>query len=169
MAGWFALSNGPVKTWHDLSNARNLELILFGKRSDGCLETIIRCLNPDLGECSSRYLGYYYQYPADGFIVMTKILDDLGKIKPQLRLTVKKSVFQRLLFHITEQFDKYLAEEGQILTHLMMSQLLVLENARRPISPSAGAKEGVVKGTGRVHTKPLWRPQISYSEAFCWT
>jgi hypothetical protein len=79
-----------------------------------------------------RSVSYtYLQYPMEGFIVMTMVLDILKKSKPKLRLAVETTVFERLLFHVVEQFHKHLADHGPILTHILMSQLLVQDSAKR--------------------------------------
>jgi hypothetical protein len=86
-------------------------------------------------EALRPYPSYYYQYPIEGFIVMTRIMDDIQHTKPQVRLTVKKTVFQRFLFHLTEQFHNHLAIEGPIITHLLMTQLTILDDPKGDGSP----------------------------------
>ena len=73
----------------------------------------------------------YFQYPIEGFIVMTELVNELASTQPRLQKVAQKAVFQRLLFHITEQFDKEVEAQGRVLTHLTMTRLLTLEQGRR--------------------------------------
>lgn len=73
----------------------------------------------------------YFQYPVEGFVVATKLLSQTESNPTQVRNSAKKAVFQRLLFHITEEFDKQLKTQGRIVVHLTMSRLLILERNRK--------------------------------------
>ncbi|KEF52857.1 uncharacterized protein A1O9_11274 [Exophiala aquamarina CBS 119918] len=112
--------------------------------TDGCVEVRSK-LCDSLMQASKDALrsdtGCYYQYPIEGFVVMTRIMDGLQQTKPQVRLTIKKTVFQRFLFHITEQFHNHLATEGPIITHLLMSQLTILGDMKRDGSPRPVAEK----------------------------
>ena len=73
----------------------------------------------------------YFHYPIEGFVVATRLLNQIEQRQPQIQNTAKKAVFQRLLFHITEQYDKQINKYGRILVHVTMARLLILERNRR--------------------------------------
>jgi hypothetical protein len=79
---------------------------------------------------------YYFQYPVEGFTIMTMALDG-NRAGPQFSSTAKMTVFPRLLFHITEQFHQHLEDQGSVITHITMSQLLIQGSPGRDRSPWA--------------------------------
>ena len=78
----------------------------------------------------------YFQYPIEGFVVMTKLLTEMEPVGPQIRKTAKKAVFQMLLFHVTERFDKQIDVKGRIIVHMEMVRLLSLEHGRKDRTPA---------------------------------
>ncbi|KAH0542523.1 hypothetical protein FGG08_003119 [Glutinoglossum americanum] len=100
--------------------------------------TILEPLDKVLAQTSDDALrlvsSYYFQYPIEGFLAMTVALKS-DKTSPHLGLVAKKTVFQRLLFHITERFHDHLEDKGAVVTHIMMSELLIQDNPKREKSP----------------------------------
>jgi hypothetical protein len=95
-------------------------------------EVLTKCSEEAVRSVSTSY----FQYPIEGFVVMTELVNELGYTH-QLRKIAKKAVFQRLLFHVTEQFDKEVEAQGHVLVHLAMTRLLTLEQGRRDKTPGA--------------------------------
>lgn len=101
-------------------------------------EVLTKTANEALGSVSN----VYYEYPMEGFIIMTVILDTLAKSDPKLRPTLEQTVFQRLLFHIVEQFYSHLKDHGPVTTHILMSQLLIQDSAKRDRPPGSKERKG---------------------------
>ncbi|RYP44188.1 hypothetical protein DL768_009336 [Monosporascus sp. mg162] len=96
----------------------------------------------------------FFQYPIEGFVIMTMILDSQKEVQRNLPFVVESLVFQRLLYHITEQYHQHLAVHGRMLTHLTMMQVLVQDRRQRSAS-------SLRRGLGR-----LQRPRSISSFSF---
>ncbi|RYP72245.1 hypothetical protein DL770_007989 [Monosporascus sp. CRB-9-2] len=77
---------------------------------------------------------YFFQYPIEGSVIMTVILDRQKDVQRSLPSVIEALVFQRLLYHIIEQYHQRLAAHGRMLTHLMMTQVLVQDPQQRSAS-----------------------------------
>jgi hypothetical protein len=126
--------------WVCLDLARSVQCVESLSISDGGqglgsgLSPLDEVLVHSAEETLASVSNAYFQYPMEGFVVMTMILDTLqkSKQKPKQNLgqVLQNTVFLRLLFHIVDRFHGQLKEQGPIVTHIFMSEMLIQDKAK---------------------------------------
>jgi hypothetical protein len=104
---------------------------LTNESGHSSLKPLKDVLRKSLEEAVRATLLTHFHYPVEGFVVMTKLLNLMEQTQPQIRKMAKTAVFQRLLFHITEQYDQQINTHGRVLVHVAMARLLIAERGRK--------------------------------------